>query len=224
MEGLVQQFFQIPGEKIHLAPGEFLFREGGQAKYFYFVVSGQISITKYAATGRELSLRLASSNSIIGELPLYQDNPAYIFNAIAKCKSEVYAIDFRLLEQYLATRPSLAIDLLKIVSEHMRKQHSKYRDLFLYGKKGALYSTLIRLSNSFGEWQTDGVLIPVIFTNQDLANYSATARESLNRLMSELRLSGVIEYRNKCIFIKDLEYLRQQINCENCDKQICNIE
>lgn len=34
---------------------------------------------------------------------------------------------------------------------HMRKQHSKFRDLLLYGKKGALYSTLIRLANSYGK-------------------------------------------------------------------------
>lgn len=224
MDAVTQQFLQLPGEKIQLEAGEFLFREGTRAKYFYFILSGQINIVKYAATGRELSLRLVSHNGIIGELPLYQENPVYIFNAIAKIHSEVYAIDFRMLEQYLSSQPKLAIDLLRLVSEHMRKQHSKFRDLVLYGKKGALYATLIRLSNSYGKIQPDGVLIPVVLTNQDLANYSATARESVNRMMRDLRLKNVIEYRQKYIFIKNLLYLREQINCENCGRQICNIE
>lgn len=107
---------------------------------------------------------------------------------------------------------------------HMRKQHSKFRDLLLYGKKGALYSTLIRLANSYGKEMDGGILISVPLTNQELANYSATVRESLNRMLSELRKSDIIEYRGHLIFIKDIDYLKEAIQCENCGREICNIE
>jgi CRP/FNR family transcriptional regulator len=95
----------------------------------------------------------------------------------------------------------------------MRKQHSKFRDLILYGKRGAFYSTLIRLANSYGKQEEDGVLISVPLTNQELANYSGTARESLNRMLSELRKEGVLEYRGHLLLIKDLDYLKQAIQC-----------
>ena len=97
-------------------------------------------------------------------------------------------------------------------------------DLLLYGKKGALYSTLIRLANSYGKETDGGILISVPLTNQELANYSATARESLNRMLSELRKNGIIEYRGHLIFIKDIDYLKEAIQCENCGREICNIE
>ena len=106
----------------------------------------------------------------------------------------------------------------------MRKQHSKFRDLILYGKKGALYSNLIRLANSYGTEVEDGILISVPLTNQELANYSATARESLNRMLSELRRNDIIENRNNLILIKDIDFLRREIECEDCCKEICNIE
>ena len=61
-------------------------------------------------------------------------------------------------------------------------------------------------------------------TNQELANYSATARESLNRMLSELRRLHVIDIRDGMIFIKDIEFLKREIQCENCGKEICNIE
>lgn len=200
------------------------FTRGDPAKYFYIVRSGHIFITKYASSGRVLSLRLASRSSIIGELPLYQAEPAYIFNAVAQCASEVYAIEFPVLQRYLEKRPQLAVNLLKIISNHMRKQHSKFRDLLLYGKKGALYSTLIRLANSYGRDEDGGVLISVPLTNQELANYSATARESLNRMLGELKKAGVIEYRGHLLFIKNLDYLKKEIQCENCGREVCNIE
>ena len=59
---------------------------------------------------------------------------------------------------------------------------------------------------------------------QELANYSASARESLNRMLSELRKKGIIEMRGHLIFIKDIGYLKKAIHCENCGKDICNIE
>ena len=224
MDSMIRQFYEIPGKIINLKSGEYLFREGDPAKYFYLVRSGQIFIMKYASSGRILSLRLATHGSIIGELPLYEEKPTYIFNAVAQSVSEVYAIEFPTLHSYLEKKPLLAVNLLKIISIHMRKQHSKFRDLVLYGKKGALYSTLIRLSNSYGKEVDGGILITVPLTNQELANYSATARESLNRMLGELRRQGIIESRGNLIFIKDINYLRQEIECENCGKEICNIE
>lgn len=224
MDSITRQFYEIPGKIIILQSGEYLFHEGDPAQYFYFVRSGQIFIMKYAESGRVLSLRLATKGSIIGELPLYEENPVYIFNAVAQIQSEVYAIEFSTLHSYLEKKPSLAISLLKIIGQHMRKQHSKFRDLLLYGKKGALYSTLIRLANSYGKEFDDGILISVPLTNQELANYSATARESLNRMLSELRRQNVIEMRDGLIFIKDIDFLKKEIQCENCGKEICNIE
>lgn len=202
MESLVRHFYEIPGKVVMLHDGEYLFHEGDMA----------------------LSLRLASRGSIIGELPLYEKEPVYIFNAVAQSAAEVYAIEFPVLQSYLEKKPALAVSLLKIMGAHMRKQHSKFRDLLLYGKKGALYSTLIRLANSYGKEMDGGILISVPLTNQELANYSATARESLNRMLSELRKSDIIEYRGHLIFIKDIDYLKEAIQCENCGREICNIE
>ena len=224
MDSMIRQFYEIPGKILTLKPGEYLFHEGDHAKYFFFVRNGKIFITKFAESGRVLSLRLATRGSIIGELPLYEENPVYIFNAIAQSPSEVYAIEFPTLHNYLEKKPWLAVNLLKIIGVHMRKQHSKFRDLVLYGKKGAIYSTLIRFANSYGQAVDDGILITVPLTNQELANYSATARESLNRILGDLRRQNVIEMRGNLIFIRDLDFLKHEIQCENCGREICNIE
>lgn len=224
MEAMIRQFYEIPGKILTLKPDEYLFREGDHAKYFYFVRSGQIFITKFAESGRVLSLRLATHGSIIGELPLYEENPVYIFNAIAQSPSEVYAIEFTTLHSWLEKKPSLAINLLKIIGVHMRKQHSKFRDLVLYGKKGAIYSTLIRFANSYGQEVDGGILITVPLTNQELANYSATARESLNRMLSDLRRQNVIDIIDGRILIRDINFLKHEIQCEECGREICNIE
>ena len=51
------------------------------------------------------------------------------------------------------------------------KSPTRFRDLVLNGKKGAMYSTLIRLANSFGEKNSNGITISLNLTNQELANF-----------------------------------------------------
>ena len=149
-EALIKELMSIPGKVISLHDGAYLYREGAPAHYFYIVRSGHIFVVKYGASGRVLALRLATKGSLVGELPIYEDEPTYLFSAIARSAAEVYAIEFPVLEAYLEKHPHLAVALLKLIGMHMRKQHLKFRDLVLYGKKGALCSTLLRLANSYG--------------------------------------------------------------------------
>lgn len=135
-EALIKELMSIPGKVISLHDGAYLYREGAPAHYFYIVRSGHIFVVKYGASGRVLALRLATKGSLVGELPIYEDEPTYLFSAIARSAAEVYAIEFPVLEAYLEKHPHLAVALLKLIGMHMRKQHLKFRDLVLYGKKG----------------------------------------------------------------------------------------
>ena len=224
MASAVRKLYEVPGRIRKLGKGEVLYAEGDEAQFFYIVRSGHICVSKSVCSGRTLSLRLARCGSILGEQVLCHVGETYLFNAIAKTPAEVYEISLTVLDDYLRRRPQLAYDMLTIISQHMRKQHTKFRDMILYGRKGALCSTLLRMANSYGQETPEGIYITVPFTNQELANYSATTRESLNRMLSELKHEGVIESRGKNILILDRDALSAAIECEGCSAACCNIE
>ena len=224
MESIVTRLYEIPGRVRKVNKGETVFYEGDEARYFYIVRAGHVCISKSVSSGRTLALRLARCGSIIGEQVLCHSGNTYLFNAVAKTKSELYEIELNTLDDYLMHKPDLAYTMLTIVSQHMRKQHTKFRDLILYGKKGALRSTLLRMARSYGEQTAEGILITVPFTNQELANYSATTRESMNRMLSDLRHQNVIESRGKNILIRDINALERFIECEHCNSMLCNVE
>lgn len=127
--------------------GNFLFRVGQEAKEMYIILSGKVQISKMNAQGKELNLRLYKENDIVGELTLFTVGPRYLFNARVLEEGEAAAINIVNLEQILFNNSKLAYQFLKWMNDHIRKTITKFRDLVLHGKKGALYSTLIRLSN-----------------------------------------------------------------------------
>ena len=141
---LINQLLALPGKTIKLSKGEFLFREGDKAEYFYIVTSGRMSIKKFESSGHTFALRLIEKDNVLGEVPLFEDGKrTYVFNAIAREPATVYAIRYDVLEPYVQGDSKLLMTLMHIMTLHMRRQESKYRDLILYGKKGAFYTTLI---------------------------------------------------------------------------------
>lgn len=218
-----QDIFSPISQNILINKGSFLFSEGDIANELYVVKSGTIKVGKRINDGKELSLRLCKKDDIIGELTLYEGNTKHFLHAKAFEDSEVAVINKADLEKLLLDNSQLTIEFIKLMNTLIRRDQTLLRDLILYGKKGALYSILIRLTNSYGEEQQDGIMLTISLTNQELADFCGTTRESINRLLSELRRKNVISMRNGNILIHDLTYLKKVINCENCPVELCTI-
>jgi CRP-like cAMP-binding protein len=202
----------------------FLFQEGMEAEELYIVMSGKIQISKITTDGRELSLRICGANDICGELTLFTDNPKYLLSAKVLEEGEIVAIKKDVIESEIFQNPTLAFEFMKWMSDHFRKTQTKFRDLVLNGKKGALFSTLIRMTNSYGLEKKDGILIDLPLTNQDLANFCGTSRESTNRILNDLKKDQIISIKKGKITVHNLQFLKDEIGCENCSAIYCSIE
>lgn len=214
------------GGKVEKIPKDvYLFHEGMPAHNIYLIKSGLIQIGKSSSDGKELTLRLCQEDAIIGELVLFNSDATYLLNAKALETSIVHAVNKTELEEVLINNKDLAIEYMKWSSDHMRVFQYKIRDLTMYGKKGALYSTLIRLSNSYGTAHPEGIKINIALTDTELATFAAATRESANRMLIDLRERNVVSILDSGkIIIKDLEYLRKQIGCDKCPLVICHID
>lgn len=220
----MQELVSKAHRQLEIKKDTYLFREGEQAEEVYYIQSGKIQISKIAADGQELSLRICSKGDIVGELTLFTEQAKYLLNAKVLEDGIVSCIQRDVLEKSLLENNKLALEFMKWMSDHFRKTQTKFRDLVLHGKKGALYSTLIRMCNSYGVMKENGILIDLQLTNQELANFCGTSREVVNRLLKDLRTKGIISINRGKITVHHLTYLRNEIDCEDCPPEICSID
>lgn len=212
-------------KKLAVKKGAYLFQEGMVASEIYLILNGSFKISKVTPDGQELTLRLCSEDDLVGELTLFCPGAIYMLSAKAMDqKGSVLIIPKLELERKLAENGKLALEFMKWMSLHYRKTQTKFRDLVLNGRKGALYSTLIRMSNSYGVLKEGGILIDFPLTNQELANYCGTSREVVNRMLSDLKKNGVVSVDKGRITIHDLNHLKVEIHCENCPDELCRID
>lgn len=220
----IKELIKFADRTIYANKGMYLFQEGMDAEELYLLLSGKVQISKVTQDGRELALRICGQNDICGELTLFTQSPKYLLSALVIEDCEVIAIKKEVIEKEIFQNASLAFEFMKWMSDHFRKTQTKFRDLVLNGKKGALYSTLIRMTNSYGIKKEDGILIDLPMTNQELANFCGTSRESTNRILNDLKRAEVISITKGKIIVHDLNYLKMEIGCENCPAIYCSIE
>ncbi|HSO59373.1 MAG TPA: Crp/Fnr family transcriptional regulator [Paenisporosarcina sp.] len=202
----------------------YLFRDGDTINSIFLVQSGKVQIGKVTPDGRELTLRICGPHQLVGEITLFSPTTKYLLDAKALETVQCVKITVDAIEDALLYKPEIAITLMKWMGLNHQKTQTRFRDLLLHGKKGALFSTLIRMSNSYGVEHETGILIDKVFTNQELANFCGMAREVVNRVLSELKKEGHISMWEGKIIIHDLAHLKNEIKCEDCPIAFCRID
>lgn len=202
--------------------GTHLYWEGDPTDKLFFVKRGRVKITKATDDGKQLIMYMFQTGDMFGELETFHTS-THNFNAETAEESLIGIIQQKDLEVLLWQHGDFAVEFIKWMGQMHRITQTKFRDLMMFGKPGALCSMLIRLSNTYGKPFGDGMLISTRLTNNELAEMIGATRESVNRMLSDLRKQGVIDYHNSLIVIKDPTYLRDLCHCENCPGTICRV-
>lgn len=202
--------------------GTHLYWEGDPTDKLFYIKRGRVKITKATDDGKQLIMYMFQTGDLFGELETFHTSH-HNFNAETAEDSLIGIIQQKDLEVLLWQHGDFAVEFIKWMGQMHRITQTKFRDLMMFGKPGALCSMLIRLSNTYGKPFGDGMLISTRLTNNELAEMIGATRESVNRMLSDLRKQGVIDYHNSLIVIKDPTYLRDLCHCENCPGTICRV-
>ncbi|WP_042355039.1 Crp/Fnr family transcriptional regulator [Bacillus rubiinfantis] len=203
--------------------GTVLFQEKDPTHYIYLLLKGTIAIGRVHVRGKEFILKIYNDQEVIVEYQLFKNNPHYQFFAKTLTDCELLAINREQFEDYVLTDPEAMNALVSWLSTSYLKAQMKCQDLIMNGKKGGLYSILIRLCNSYGIMTKDGILIDIPLTHQELANLTYGTREVIQRSLKELREIDVISYENQKFTIKNLQFLKTAVDCQNCPYEICGV-
>ncbi|MFA9555821.1 Crp/Fnr family transcriptional regulator [Evansella sp. AB-rgal1] len=217
-----QHILLLHGTKITVREGSILFFEGEEAKYIYLLRQGQVRLSKMTIENKKFYLHLKQKDDIVGEFSLFNEM-SLSMTAEVITEATLIRFDRKNLEALFTQNGDIAVAFIKLFAKNTQSTQAKFSDLLLYGKTGAYYSMLIRFANSYGTPHPKGVRISIKLTNQDLAYFIGTSRETINRMFNDLKKENIVEIDKGNIVIKNIEYLRKHLQCGKCPLQICTI-
>lgn len=166
--------------------GRIIFVEGEPGDSIYFLKSGLIKVSKQDSDGREHTLHYVNPGDVFAEVVLF-DAGGYPATAEVVEDSEVGLIRNSDMDRLLIKNPSLTLEMLKIMARRLRNAQQQIMELALKDTTRRLAGLLLKLAEDHGVVKDAGVLITLPLTNQELANLVGTSRETVNRILSELR-------------------------------------
>lgn len=178
---------------------DILFTEGQRAEYFYYIISGNIKLSKITASGKESVIRIVHDNEIFAEATLY-GRDIYPVNSSAINKTTLLAISLKGFQELCAKNNTFVLKLFITMSHQLRYLVDMVNDLSSTDTTNRLLKYLYSLKEKRG---SSVIKLPV--PKRDLAMLLGAAPETISRLFAKLQNDGFIKINGKEITILDKE-------------------
>src|SRR3989304_2551812 len=168
--------------------GDTIFFEGDEAIGLYVVLSGRVKVFKLSAEGKEQILHIFGPGEPIGEVAVFAGKR---FPAHAAALEETRGLFFprAAFVDLIHTDPSLALNMLAVLSQRLRRFTTLVEDLSLKEVPGRLAAHLLYLS----EREKGSSDLELDISKTQLASLLGTIPETLSRILARMTREKLIK-------------------------------
>ena len=184
------------------APGDAVYREGEYGDALYVLVSGVMKLFRPYSGSKEATLRLLKSWDIFGHLAFAGEarQRAYA-EAVTECV--VTKVPKIFVERAVRQEPRVAFKIMTLLELRLVQYEELVKCLLPRETEVRLANLLPLLAQKFGDRRDGVVTIDLRLTHQDLAAMVASTRESVTKVLNEMRGRDLIEVEAGRITLKD---------------------
>ncbi len=184
------------------APGDAVYREGEYGDALYVLVSGVMKLFRPYSGSKEATLRLLKDWDIFGHLAFAGEarQRAYA-EAVTDCV--VTKVPKIFVERAVRQEPRVAFKIMTLLELRLVQYEELVKCLLPRETEVRLANLLPILAQKFGDRRDGVVTIDLRLTHQDLAAMVASTRESVTKVLNEMRGRGLIEVEAGRITLKD---------------------
>ena len=172
-----------------------IFEEGTLGDYMYLIQEGQVKVTKMSEDGREKILEMFGPGDFFGDMSLFDREPrsASIKTTKACVLMALSRHDFL---ELLRQNPDVSMQVIQELSRRLRDADEQIRALLFERVEGRTRQLLVRMARETMADRPDRLATPAI-THQQLADLVGTSRETVTRVIKELKEEGWLEQVGK---------------------------
>jgi CRP/FNR family cyclic AMP-dependent transcriptional regulator len=196
------------GRRRTWAAGDVLMRDGERADSAIVLLAGLAKVHKTTAEGVDVVLGLSGPGDLLGEISAVREA---VRSATVTALEEIQAVVLPVpdLRGFLSQHPRAALALLDLALGRLYAADARRMEFASSESLPRVTSRLVELAERFGERRETGQIdVALAFTQEELASWSASSRESTARALRTLRELGLIETHRLHITVLDLDRLR----------------
>lgn len=210
---LLQEALLSAANECYLDAKERLFARGDESDGLYCVVEGAIKLTGTAASGKEAILAIVDAPTWFGEIALF-DGQARTHDAWADEPATLLHIRGQFLTALLQQHPEWWREFGVLLSQKIRLAFTAMEAASIAPLHVRLAQRLLIMAQGFGG--LDGSSKRIIRVPQEqLGQMLAISRQTVNQLLKQLEVDGVIQLQRGTIEVINLTRLKEIVDAQH---------
>jgi CRP/FNR family cyclic AMP-dependent transcriptional regulator len=162
----------------------------------YMLKEGKVKISRVSEDGKKMTLQLIGPGEIFGESAILgqekRENIAEVVEDAVIC-----SINRAMFQEMLANNPKLNLSINKFIGLRIRKIQAHVEDLVFKDAHERVVAFLKRYVRTFGKKMLDGWMVRPFLTHQEIADLTATSRQTVNSILNDLVANQDIKYTRR---------------------------
>ncbi|MEB3100315.1 Crp/Fnr family transcriptional regulator [Ferviditalea candida] len=209
----LDDLLQIFSDHQNVKKNTMIYQPEDPSDYVYLIKKGSVRLMRLADSGQQITLSIVKEGMIFGEGDVLNEKTYSHYAETIENSSICYIhkSDFKdLLKKYEEVNKLI----LNILYRRWREAQQQIENLAFHDVRQRLISILRRFSNDYGQEYNqnglNGTLINVKVSQDKLADFCGTSRESINRTMKEMKSEGLLDMVGRNILLKPDFFITHQ--------------
>lgn len=170
---------------------ETILYEADTNKYMYLILSGKVKVVRTTEDGKEIILAMHQSGNFFGEMSLIdgKTSPASVMATTDSLIAIISQSDFYAI---LFSQNNVVENLLKILCTRLRQAWDTIQLLNFNNASHRTKMLLLMLCDEYGKKTTEGIVLNIKLTHQDISDMTGLTRETVTRVLDKLQKSKEI--------------------------------
>ncbi|MDQ3016916.1 MAG: Crp/Fnr family transcriptional regulator [Bacteroidota bacterium] len=195
--------------ELHTAPKySTIYCEGDAAEHFYILSEGSVKIGTHHEDGREVIKQILYPRMVFGESALIQQKvPHRNFAASLSSVTTYYKIPVEVFRHLMDKNPQLTLSVVSMIGYKLRQTENQLESLIFKDARGRIIDFILENAQQCGRQVGMETLLKHSLTQQDIANYTGTSRQTVTAVFNDLRKTNKIYFTRNSILIRDISAL-----------------
>ena len=189
-------------QKSILPAGAILFVEGQKPRGMFILCSGRVNLSTTSREGKSLILKTAQAGEALG-LSAAISGMGYETTAETAAPCLLNFVDRNDLLELLQSHSEVGLHTAQCLSRDFQSAYRDIRDLFLTRSSAGKLARLLLSQWPTQEMETAEVRIPSSMTHEEMAQRIGSSRETVTRLLSDLKRKRLIRLEGPSLVIRD---------------------
>ncbi len=186
---------------------QFIYFPKEPSKIMFFLKSGRIKIGRFSDDGKEIIKAILYPGEVFGEMGIVGEENREDFAMAMDAEARMCTLSIEDFRSMMGANSDLSLGVSRNIGEKLRNIERRLESLIFKDARERIIDFMKEMAEKYGKKIGFEVLVKHDLTHQDIANLTATSRQTVTTVLNDLKEKDLIYMERKRFLIREIDKL-----------------